>query len=168
MEITLSRKMILVASCLMLVACAGETRAQQDSAVKDEAAVINQGDLSLEQKCEQLSKETGKNYEVVSGVVLKSGITPPPPGDCFTDECVRQQLPVKTSSFFIIQSADSSEKNSYVYSQEELLEIVKNKSYVHVDKNYHFCALELKEFSQYHGGKKVYKLYSNEMIQEVK
>jgi len=35
MKITLNKKMFLAASCLLLVACAGETRAQQEHASKE-------------------------------------------------------------------------------------------------------------------------------------
>ena len=164
MQFTLNTTIILIAGCLMLVACAGETHAQQDVPVQ-QGAVKEQSE-SLEQRCKQLSSETGKNYQVMSGEVLKVGVVPRSTADCFEPGCPELS---KTNIFAIMRllNPEKASAKLVVYTEKEEREaLLKKDLYVKVEGRYSFCANEIEDASQYHDGMKVYNTISTTIKEE--
>lgn len=161
MKITFNRKIIFMASCMMLVACAGETRAQQESASKEKTVAITEENLPLEQKCRQLSEKTGEGYQVVSGEAKKVGIAPRSPADCFEGGCPE----LSQTNFYAILSPlniENSDADFVVYTEKEEREIlVKKKPYMEEKKQFSFCAQEIEGSRQYHKGQRAFNIISS-------
>ncbi|MCM2343505.1 MAG: hypothetical protein NDJ24_03005 [Alphaproteobacteria bacterium] len=165
MEITLSSKLLLIASCLLLVACAGETRAQVEERDKN-LLPVSDSDL-LSHKCEELKVREGKNYRVISGKVVRAGMVPLPAFDCFgNSNC---QMPYETSFSAILDVSDDSKKSNeiVVYTMQETVEnLQKKEPYLKTDKNYSFCGELILEASQFNRGKEVYSVVDLTLILE--
>ena len=115
----------------------------------EKVQIDNDVNKTLEHKCAELSERSEYDYRVISGKVVKSGIGPTRPIDCFSSDLVCKRAMNETSFFAIVrpENSESNEvKNITIYTKFELQQALLNKPlYMNVDKTYDFCARVLSD-----------------------
>lgn len=94
----------------------------------------------LEQECLDLSKETGKDYKVVSGEVIKAYAIEKHGGrDCF--DCPPNSFESRMRAIMLPLNETNEDKQFFVlFPFENAMELSKKDRYMNIGSRYEFCA----------------------------
>ncbi|MDH5723674.1 MAG: hypothetical protein OEY94_10190 [Alphaproteobacteria bacterium] len=94
--------------------------------------------VSLEEKCAKLTRDNGVAFQIISGTVVKSGITPPLPIDCSVEnpECVRR----KRGLFYAFIEDRNGKKITTLTEPENRNSLINRPLYMKEGRKYAFCA----------------------------
>lgn len=96
---------------------------------------------SIETVCRELSENNEYEYQSISGEVLESGISRPPPVDCFQPDCPELYIAGFYAKMISINAAENSDEYFWVYTpMEDRGGLIKKPLYMDSDKYYEFCA----------------------------